>query len=183
MVSRSRRQSRRQSRRNRNRSRRQRGGGGCSARYNRNSFSQKGGFAPYSTGDATLLDRAGMISAQSWAPVEAVNSLANVIPKQMGGMQGFADAYAPPLMAGVSRMQSGASRRRRRQRGGMAGLTRMQSGSSRRRRNRRQRGGFAPLEAPSLLIDSAARAMSGVNNQFSNESMVNSMYNESRGPQ
>ena len=116
-----------------------------------------------------------MISAQSWGPVEAVQSLSSVIPKQMGGrqrsrrqrggMQGFADAYAPPLMAGVTRMQSGASRRNRQS------------------RRRRQRGGFAPIESPSLLIDSAARAMSGVNNQFSNESMVNALYNESKGPQ
>ena len=66
--------------------RKQRGGGGCSAQYNRNSFGQNGGaLAEYSTGASLLLDDKSMIQAEVGPTFKAFADLPSVIPRQGGG--------------------------------------------------------------------------------------------------
>jgi hypothetical protein len=85
--------------------------------------------AEFTTGPALLLDSAGMTHAQTVQQYNDIQSLGSVIPRQTGGqrggMQGYTDAFSPPLGAGLR--QSGASRRNK---------------NRNRRRSRRQRGGM-----------------------------------------
>lgn len=172
MPSRKQRQSRRQSRKqrqSRRQSRRsQRGGSSCAAMpLNREAFAQRGGMAPYSTGDATLLDKATMIQAQSWQQVSDI-----------GAAQGLAK-------------QAGGSRRKHRK--GSRSAHRKGSRSAHRRSGRKgsrrqQRGGSYPwatglqdFDKPYTLVP--AGTATGVNPQFSNEGSVNPLYSETRGPQ
>jgi hypothetical protein len=63
----------------------QRGGGSCAAMpMNRTAF-QRGGMAPYSTGDSTLLDKASMIQAESWQQTADIAAAQGLARAQRGG--------------------------------------------------------------------------------------------------
>ncbi len=86
-------------------------GGSCAAMpLNRESFGQRGGMSPYSTGDSYLLDGPTRVQAEVSALDSAFSELPSVIPRQSGG-----------------RRQRSRSRRqrssRRQQRGGMSPYT------------------------------------------------------------
>lgn len=139
--------------------RRQRGGGSCAAMpLNREAFQQRGGMAPFSTGDATLLDKATMVQAQSWQQVADIDAA-----------QGLARAS-----------QHGGSRRRRSRR------HRKHRRSHRSRTA--QRGGNYPwavglpsFNGPSTLAP--AGVPTGVNPQFVTEGSVIATYSPTRGAQ
>lgn len=141
----------------------QRGGASCAAMpLNREAFQQRGGMAPYSTGDATLLDKATMIQAQSWQQVADIDAA-----------QGLAK-------------QAGGARRRKSRRSGRK--SRKGSRKAHRRSRSAQRGGSYPwatglqnFSSPYTLV--AAGTPTGVNPQFQTEGSVNPLYSESRGPQ
>jgi hypothetical protein len=97
-----------------------------------------------------------------------IQSLDSVIPKQMGGsrrkrqrggMQGFADAYAAPMMVGM--FQSGASRR------------------NRQRRRRKQRGGMMDMKA----AFTAPTVLAGTSFSTNNEADFGYGYNAMKGAQ
>lgn len=171
MSKRSRRSSRR-NRKHRKSHRRQRGGGSCAAMpLNREVFAQRGGMAPYSTGDATLLDKSTMIQAQSWQQVADIDA-AQGLAKQAGG--------ARRRRSRKGRSRKGRSRRGRKHRRSQRRLTRSSSF--------KQRGGSYPwatglqgFDKPYTLVP--AGTATGVNPQFQTEGSVNSLYSESRGPQ
>lgn len=150
--------SRKSHRKSHRRSRNQRGGGSCAAMpLNREVFAQRGGMAPYGTGDATLLDKATMIQAQSWQQVADIDSA-----------QGLARSA-----------QHGGARRKSR-RGGR------KSRRSTHRRSQRGGSypwatGLQGFDKPYTLVP--AGTATGVNPQFHTEGSVNSLYSESRGPQ
>lgn len=166
MPKRSRRSSHRKSHRKGPRStyRRQRGGSSCAAMpLNREAFQQRGGMAPYSTGDSTLLDKATMIQAESWQQVADI-----------GAAQGLAK-------------QAGGARRRGRKHRRSA----HRKGSRKQRQSRRrsaQRGGSYPwatglqgFDKPYTLVPAGTAI--GANPQFQTEGSVNPLYSETRGPQ
>ena len=139
----------------------QRGGGSCSAMpLNRESFGQRGGMAPFDSGDALLLDKATMIQAQSMDQMNYINAA-----------QGLARAAT---------MRGGARRRHRKG---------SRSARRKTHKRRGQRGGSYPWSTGSLNEFGAgytlvpAGTATGVNAQFSDEGAVNSSYSESRGPQ
>lgn len=150
------RKSSRKSRRSHRRS--QRGGGSCAAMpLNREAFAQRGGMAPYSTGDANLLDKATMIQAESWQQVSDI-----------GAAQGLAK-------------QAGGSRRKHRK-----GSRKHRKGSRKHRRSQRGGSypwatGLQSFDQPYTLVPSGTAT--GANPQFQNEGSVNSLYSETRGPQ
>jgi hypothetical protein len=129
---------------------------------NREVFAQRGGMAPYSTGDATLLDKATMIQAESWQQVADIDA-SQGLAKQAGGAR----------RRHRSRKHRKGSRKHRR-------LTRSSSF--------KQRGGSYPwatglqgFDKPYTLVP--AGTATGVNPQFQTEGSVNPLYSESRGPQ
>lgn len=131
-------------------------GGACSAMpLNRESFGQRGGMAPIDAGDALLLDKATMVQAQSWGQMDSINAA-----------QGLARAAT---------LRGGARRKGRKGR--------------KTHRKRSQRGGSYPWSGGGLQGFSSpytylpAGTPTGVNAQFSDEGLVNSLYSESRGPQ
>jgi hypothetical protein len=128
---------------------------------NRESFAQqRGGMAPYSTGDATLLDQPTMIQAQSYqqmADITAAQALARSAAQSGGSRKGSRKHH--------SRRHRRTARKGRKQRGGnypwATGL---------------QGFGDAYTIAPSGLP-------TGVNAQFREEGSVNPLYGETRGAQ
>ncbi len=176
MPKRSRRSSR-HSRKGRKSHRRQRGGGSCAAMpLNREVFAQRGGMAPYSTGDATLLDKSTMIQAQSWQQVADIDA-AQGLAKQAGG-------------ARRRRSRKGRSRRGRKHRQSRRRSAHRKGSRSAHRKGSRsaQRGGSYPwatglqgFDKPYTLVP--AGTATGVNPQFQTEGSVNSLYSESRGLQ
>jgi hypothetical protein len=147
----------------------QRGGGSCSAMpLNRESFGQRGGMAPFDSGDALLLDKATMIQAQSEAQMGYINAA-----------QGLARAAT---------MRGGA--RRRHHKGSRSAHRKAHRSTHRKSHKRRgQRGGSYPWSTGGLNEFGAGYTLvpsgtaTGVNAQFSDEGAVNSSYSESRGPQ
>ena len=180
--------------------RKQRGGGGCSAQYNRNSFGQSGGaLAEYSTGASLLLDDKSMIQAEVGPTFKAFADLPSVIPRQAGGRRSRKQRGGRSSKSRKSRKQRGGrssksrkSRKSRKQRGGMHGFedafsaplmagvnqTLNQSGA-----RRRQRGGMMDFNSPTMLLDKAQYASAGMNEQFSNEGSVNPSYGQFVGSQ
>ena len=89
--------------------RRSQRGGSCAAMpLNRESFGQRGGMSPYSTGDSYLLDAPTRVQAEVSPLDSAFSELPSVIPRQSGGQRS-------------RRYRS--QRSRRQQRGGMSPYT------------------------------------------------------------
>lgn len=149
------------------------------SRNNRKTRRQRGGaLAPFSTGDAYLLNAAARVQAQTGGLDSAFAELPSVIPRQgggrrshrhrqRGGMQDWSQAYEKPLMAGMSQTAGSRSRRR----------SRLQY------RKRSQRGGMADFNASPMLLDKGQYGAAGQNVQFQNEAGVNPSYREFAGPQ
>jgi len=111
-----------------------------------------------------------MTHAQTIQQYNDIQSLGSVIPrqaggsrrnrrKQRGGMQGFADAYTPPMMVGM--FQSGASRR------------------NRQRRRRKQRGGMMDMKA----AFTSPPVLAGTSFSTNNEADFGYGYNAMKGAQ
>jgi hypothetical protein len=89
-------------------------GGSCAAMpLNRESFGQRGGMSPYSTGDSYLLDAPTRVQAEVGPLDSAFSQLPSVIPRQSGGRR---------QRSRRSRRQR-SQRSRRQQRGGMSPYT------------------------------------------------------------
>ena len=94
--------------------RRSQRGGSCAAMpLNRESFGQRGGMSPYSTGDSYLLDAPTRVQAEVSPLDSAFSELPSVIPRQSGGRR---------QRSRRSRRQR-SQRSRRQQRGGMSPYT------------------------------------------------------------
>jgi hypothetical protein len=122
---------------------------------NREAFAQRGGMSPYSTGDATLLDKATMIQAQSWQQVADIGS-AQGLAKQAGGSR---------RRHRKGRRSGRKGSRSQRQRGGSYPWA----------------TGLQGFDQPYTIVP--AGTATGVNPQFHTEGSVNPLYSESRGPQ
>jgi hypothetical protein len=159
----------------------QRGGGICAAMpLNREAFQQRGGMAPYSTGDATLLDKNTMMQAESFHQVADIDS-AQVLAKQAGGARRRRSSRKHRKGSRVSRKHRKGSRKHRKG-------SRVAHRKGRRSTHRKQRGGSYPwsenvqgFDKPYTLV--SAGTATGVNPQFHDEGSVNPMYSETRGAQ
>jgi hypothetical protein len=113
--------------------------------------------APYqSMSEAAARSMAGVASLDN-----SIAELPRVIPRQSGGNSDLA-----PFRGG-SRRNRKSKRSKKSQR------------NQRSQSRRNQRGGNAPFDAPYTL----GYALPGVNPQFANENMVNSLYSATRGAQ
>lgn len=149
-------------------------GGECSAMpRNFASFQQqRGGMAPITAGDSYLLDAASRIQAEVGPLDKALADLSSVIPKQMGGRRRRRSAHRK---GSRSAHRKGRKSHRRHRRSAHR--------KGRKSHRRSQRGGMSAFDAPSMLLDKAAYAADGTNQQFRTEGTVNSLYGEFRGAQ
>jgi hypothetical protein len=108
--------SQRRSQKKSQKQRRSQRGGSCAAMpLNRESFGQRGGMSPYSTGDSYLLDAPTRVQAEVSPLDSAFSELPSVIPRQSGGRR-------QRSRRSRSRRQR-SQRSRRQQRGGMSPYT------------------------------------------------------------
>lgn len=157
---------RRHSRRQQKQKQHQQQGGSCAAYpHNRDVFAQRGGMAPFTSGDNYLLDAATRVQAEVAPLDKAFAELPGVMPRQAGGRRRH------------TRRHSRSSMRRRHS---------MRRRSHRRRTHRRQQkqhkqhGGMAPFGYELSLPKGADAAM---NPQFQTEASVNPLYGEFKGAQ
>ena len=122
-------------------------------RSQRRNQSQRGGMAPFDAPYQSMSEAAARSMAGVASLDNSIAELPRVIPRQSGGNSDL----APFRGGGWSGKRSRRSQRSQRS----------------------QRGGNAPFDAPYTL----GYALPGVNPQFANESMVNSLYSATRGAQ
>ena len=167
-------------RKNKKHSRRQR----QRTRKHQQRQNQRGGWAPYSTGDSMILDPRSLVQSESASYMKAFSDLPSVIPKQMGGSHDLQDYNSAFGMSGMSGTRS--------QRGGLQNYkdpyvlnggrrSRGQRQRQKQKQKQRQRGGMAPMD---LAFDVPRPSVqTGMNPQFQTESDMGYGFNQYSGAQ
>jgi Mg-chelatase subunit ChlI len=151
---------------------------------------QRGGMAPFTSGDSYLLDTATRVQAEVGPLDKSFAELPSVIPKQMGGRRHRRSARRSTHRKGrksqkqsrkQSRKQKQSQKQSRKQKQKQS--RKQKQKQQRKQKQKQQRGGMSPFDAPGMLLDRTAYSADGTNAQFRTEGTVNSLYGEFKGAQ
>ena len=155
------------------RQRQQRGGGSCAAMpLNRELLApQRGGMAPFASLDnGYLIDQDARVQAETYPLDQAISELPAVIARGAG---------AASQNGGRRSRNQRKQRQNRKQR-----QSRKQNKKQRQsRKQRKQRGGMYPIDADTMLLSRNAENQAGLSSMFSNEQLVNKLYDQYSGAQ